>query len=246
MGAILPFIELQTIFDQAGFGEVAYNNSLMVSTLSETLVPTFKCPSSPMEEFSGSRTVPTMISDYVAISGNSGGLGGVEGPTSSVAPFSDVNGIIAQNGVFFQNSEIDFASITDGSTNTMLVSEVSDFVFVGANEPRDYRPGGIGEGTTQNGPGFHAGWQTNTTPNNLYNCTTLRYIINPGPGFAFSTASDDGVQFRGYNTPLRSAHSGGVQILLGDASVRFVNETISLTTLAQLANRNDGLVLGEF
>ena len=246
MGAILPFIELQTIFDQAGFGDVAYNNSLMVSTLSETLVPAFKCPSSPLEEFSGSRTVPAMIADYVAISGNSGGLGGVEGPTNSVAPFSDVNGIIAQNGVFFQNSEIDFASITDGSSNTMLVSEVSDFIFISPTEPRDFRPGGIGNASNENGPGFHAGWQTNTTPNNLYNCTTLRYIINPGSRFTFSTGPDDGVHFRGYNTPLRSSHSGGVQILLGDASVRFVSDNIVLTTLAQLANRSDGLVLDEF
>jgi len=246
MGAILPFIELQTIFDQAGFGDVPFDDSLMVSTLSETLVPAFKCPSSPLEEFSGNRTIPAMIADYVAISGNSGGLGGVDGPTSSVAPFSDVNGILAQNGVFFQNSEIDFASITDGSTNTMLVSEVSDFIFISPTEPRDFRPGGIGNASNENGPGFHAGWQTTNTPNSLYNCTTLRYIINPGSSLTFSTDASDGVHFRGYNSPLRSSHPGGVQMLLGDASVRFVSDSIALTTLAQLANRSDGLVLNEF
>jgi len=89
MGALLPFIELQTIWDQAEFGEVAYNNSSVVATLSNTLVPTFKCPSSPMEEFSRNVTIPAMIADYVAISGHAGGLGGLDGPTGAAAPFSD-------------------------------------------------------------------------------------------------------------------------------------------------------------
>ena len=242
MGALLPFIELETIWDQAGFGEVSYTNTSMVATLSNELVPAFKCPSSPLEEFSGNVTIPAMIADYVAISGHAGGLGGLDGPTGAVAPFSDQNGIKAENGVFFQNSEVEIGSISDGTTNTMLVSEVGDFIFVGANEPRDYRPGGIGEASNENGPGFHAGWQTNTNPDNLYNCTTLRYIVNPGPGFSFSTGPDDGVHFRGYNAPLRSSHTGGVQVLLGDASVQFVADSISLTTLAQLANKSDGQV----
>lgn len=246
MGAILPFIELQTIWDQAGFGEVPYTNSAMVSTLSNVLVPTFKCPSSPLEEFSKNQTIPAMIADYVAISGHIGELGGVEGPSSSEAPFSNTNGIIAQNGVFYQNSETTFGSISDGTTNTILIGEVSDFIYVGANEPRDYRPGGIGEASNENGPGFHAGWQTNTSPDNLYNCTTLRYIVNPGPGFSFSTGPNDGVHFRGYNTPLRSSHPGGVQLLLGDSSVQFASDDLSLTALAQLANRNDGQVNNEF
>ena len=246
MGAILPYIELQTIWNQARFGEVAYNDSAMISTLANTSVPTFKCPSSPLEEFSANRVIPAMISDYVAISGHVGQLGGVDGPCSSESPFSDVRGIIAQNGVFYNNSETTFGTISDGTTNTMLVSEVSDFIYVGPNEPRGYRPGGRGEASNENGPGFHSGWQTNTTPANLYNCTTLRYIVNPGPAFTFSTGSEDGVHFRGYNTPIRSSHPGGLQMLLGDASVQFVNEDISLTTLAQLANVSDGQISGEF
>ena len=246
MGAIFPFIELGTIWDQAGFDRVPYNDDLMISTLANELVPAFKCPSSPLETFSRNVVIPGMISDYIAISGHVGQLGGVDGPTSSQSPFSNSRGIIAQNGVFYNNSETTMANIKDGTTNTMLVSEVSDFIYIGPNEPRGYRPGGRGEASNENGPGFHGGWQTNTSPDNLYNCTTLRYIVNPGPTFTFSTGSQDGVHFRGYNTPLRSTHPGGVQMLLGDASIQFLSESISLTTLAQLANVRDGQGSVEF
>ena len=246
MGAILPYIEQKAIWDQAGFNRLPYNDDLMISTLGNTLVPTFKCPSSPLAEFTRNVVIPGMISDYIAISGHVGQFGGLSGPTNSEAPFSNSRGIIARNGVFFNNSETTLADVKDGTSNTMFVSEVSDFIYIGPNEPRGYRPGGIGEASDENGPGFHAGWQTNTGPDNLYNCTTLRYIVNPGPTFTFSTGSEDGVHFRGYNTPLRSTHPGGVQMLLGDASIQFLSESISLTTLAQLANVRDGQGSVEF
>lgn len=248
MGFILPFMDQQNIWDEAGFGELPYNQ--MAPTLGNRLVPAFKCPSSPLEEFSANVTIPAMISDYVGISGNAGELSPVvDGPTTSTVmtdgQFNDTRGIIAENGVFFNNSQTGHSEITDGSSNTMLVSEVSDFIYIaGANgpEPRGYRPGGRGEASNENGPGFHAGWQFNTSPDNLYNCTTVRYLINPGPSLTWSTDSADGVHFRGYNTPIRSAHPGGVQIGLGDGSVQFLNESASLTALAQLANKSDGLV----
>ena len=204
MGAILPYIEQKAIWDQAGFNRLPYNDDLMISTLGNTLVPTFKCPSSPLAEFTRNVVIPGMISDYIAISGHVGQFGGLSGPTNSEAPFSNSRGIIARNGVFFNNSETTLADVKDGTSNTMFVSEVSDFIYIGPNEPRGYRPGGIGEASDENGPGFHAGWQTNTGPDNLYNCATLRYIVNPGPTFTISTGSEDGVHFRGcllYTSP---------------------------------------------
>lgn len=244
MAYSLPYLEQQTLWDAADFDNNVYTG--MMNVLSNQLIPSFKCPSSPMPEFTLNVGTFAMISDYVAISGNVGGFGEIEGPTESTAPFNSTFGIIAQNGVFYNNSETGFGDIYDGSSNTMMISEVGDFVFVGQAESRDYRPGGRGETETQNGPGFHAGWQTNTNPDQLYNCTTLRYLINPGESLTFSTGFDDGVQFRGYNAPLRSAHPGGVQIVLGDASVQFVSDSVSTTTLAQLANRDDGLPLGDY
>jgi prepilin-type processing-associated H-X9-DG protein len=46
---------------------------------------------------------------------------------------------------------------------------------------------------------------------------------------------------RGFGArPPRSRHPGGVNVALGDASVRFVSETIDLTTWQYMGSRNDG------
>jgi prepilin-type processing-associated H-X9-DG protein len=41
-----------------------------------------------------------------------------------------------------------------------------------------------------------------------------------------------------------SFHSGGVNVVLGDGSLRFVNQGISVTTLAALVTRAGGDVIG--
>ena len=46
--------------------------------------------------------------------------------------------------------------------------------------------------------------------------------------------------------PPRSFHPGGVNAALGDASVRFISETIDLVTFQRLGNRADGQVIGNF
>jgi prepilin-type processing-associated H-X9-DG protein len=44
----------------------------------------------------------------------------------------------------------------------------------------------------------------------------------------------------------RSLHPGGVNVLLGDGSVRFVTNGINTNTWQALANRAGGEILGEF
>jgi prepilin-type processing-associated H-X9-DG protein len=41
-------------------------------------------------------------------------------------------------------------------------------------------------------------------------------------------------------------HTGGMQALLGDGSVRFISENIDATTRQRLAYIADGNVIGEF
>lgn len=45
---------------------------------------------------------------------------------------------------------------------------------------------------------------------------------------------------------LKSGHVGGVHTLLCDGSVRFISDSIDLTTYKNLADRADGNALGEF
>jgi prepilin-type processing-associated H-X9-DG protein len=47
----------------------------------------------------------------------------------------------------------------------------------------------------------------------------------------------------GANVPLVSPHSGGVNALFGDGSVRFLSDGLDILTLARLATRDDGGVV---
>jgi hypothetical protein len=44
---------------------------------------------------------------------------------------------------------------------------------------------------------------------------------------------------------INSFHRGGIHVLMTDAAVRFMSETISLTTLQRLSVKDDGQPIGE-
>jgi prepilin-type processing-associated H-X9-DG protein len=87
--------------------------------------------------------------------------------------------------------------------------------------------------------------------NRQFNCTTIRYPLNKkyqSDGWSANggngTQSGDcqvGVCYDlGNNIPLNSTHSGGVNALLGDGSVRFLADNTSLPILALSTVRDDG------
>jgi len=55
-----------------------------------------------------------------------------------------------------------------------------------------------------------------------------------------------GVNNCGPNDEPFSPHIGGAHALMGDGSVRFISENIAVYTVAQLANRQDGIPVGDF
>ena len=57
---------------------------------------------------------------------------------------------------------------------------------------------------------------------------------------------DCGINSDRVNNASRSMHVGGVQSLLADGSVRFINENIDINTWQNLGNKADGNVVGEF
>jgi prepilin-type N-terminal cleavage/methylation domain-containing protein/prepilin-type processing-associated H-X9-DG protein len=94
--------------------------------------------------------------------------------------------------------------------------------------------------------------------------TTLRYKINqkhPQGGSTYwpcqtsvggigvgvcggsQGAPGAGWNSEGANVPLVSNHPGGVNALFGDGSVHFLSDSTDLLTLAQLATRDDGMVI---
>jgi prepilin-type processing-associated H-X9-DG protein len=128
---------------------------------------------------------------------------------------------------------------TDGTSNTILVGEMSNFVYnpiTGAKADR--RPG--------RNWGWHmgglTGWQS-WGPH--ANAVTLRYPPNFKCDWTVTQGVDDWtawVDASPANPPLTSFHPGGVNTLRVDGSVSFMSDTIDVESMTLQAVRDDNLV----
>jgi prepilin-type N-terminal cleavage/methylation domain-containing protein/prepilin-type processing-associated H-X9-DG protein len=124
---------------------------------------------------------------------------------------------------------------TDGTSNTLLVGEMSNFVYDTAGNKSDRRPG-RNWGWQMGGL---TGWE-NWAPHT--NNVTLRYPPNARvlgqPGVTDWSAWADASPA---NPPLTSFHPGGVNVLMADGSVQFMSETIDMEVMTLKAVRDDGI-----
>lgn len=146
--------------------------------------------------------------------------GGRQG-TSYQGNHHDLSGPIDvdQNGVMFLNSAVSYESISDGSSSTILVGES----IQGPATSLGWMSGS--RATLRNaGELLNADKKTRNTPQETDNRLADPLYV---PGFS-------------------SWHMGGVHFVLGDGSVRFISENISLTMLQRLANRHDGELVSDY
>jgi prepilin-type N-terminal cleavage/methylation domain-containing protein/prepilin-type processing-associated H-X9-DG protein len=148
-------------------------------------------------------------------------------------------------GILDKTQKVRFGDITDGLSNTIHITE-------SAGKPSLYRAGRL----VSSPPGFTNGVQGGGW------CRPASEIPS------FSGSSPDGTTFPGpcavnctngqlvstypdpyYGTDGTGAvygfHSGGVNALLGDGSVRFVRASIEVRTFAALVTRNGGEVVNQ-
>jgi len=117
------------------------------------------------------------------------------------------------------------ASITDGTSNTILAGEVMPSAAADSNFW--YFNGGYA-GTT-----VPLGWNANTYPAAAANCLNQWQNSTAPNGCRYSAAGKGFV----------SLHPGGSNILFGDGSVRFLKNSINLITYCALGSRAGGEVV---
>ena len=130
-------------------------------------------------------------------------------------------------------------SITDGTSNTILVGEQSDHLRDANNQPLPGPPGAI---TSQGPHGWTMGAESQAVGGSdggrQFNIVTTRWEINRRN---LGTASTNGTnENAGSNIPFSSAHTGGAQMLMADGSVRFMTASTPLLTLQQMSTRAGG------
>jgi prepilin-type N-terminal cleavage/methylation domain-containing protein len=249
---ILPQVEQGPLFDrlaaigmgtQTGYwmGSANVKTQLIKPILNGYVVGAYRCPSTLMPKFQDVAEVRMMVPSYPMIAG------------SNLHDSTDHNGPngshCSAGGLFPGNIARRFAEASDGTSNTLMVGEQSHWI---ANQKNNFRTGfstsgpwmGVKNSRLPSGNGT---WSTTGTHDASPSATDMRSFsmttIRDAPNPKGTATYMNNVMC---NTPLSSAHPGGVQSVLADGAVRFLTDNIDLATLKHLADRDDGASLGDF
>jgi hypothetical protein len=244
---ILPNIEQGALHSKWQFtGNSGFNNTSNRTLISNVTIPVYRCPSSSAPKTNGWSGYVTMNTSYTGIAGAVGG-------TSVNMNGTCCNGsgnILSNSGILFGGSRVALTEITDGTSNTWMVAEQSDHLRDANGAPliAGYTAGwgnsgglyGWSMGAQYSGTGW-----SNGQDGRQFNCTTVRYQINQrgvvaaGTDGASAAAAAAGVNNdAGNNFPLNSTHTGGVNILSGDGTVRFYANNLSMAIIQAYCTRS--------
>jgi prepilin-type N-terminal cleavage/methylation domain-containing protein/prepilin-type processing-associated H-X9-DG protein len=185
-----------------------------------TVVPMFECPSD------GANPKDTTVA------GNEQGFHGnyvLCAGSTAFNPSTSLDGSNL-NGLFYPFSKTKIAHIADGTSNTLMGSEL---ILVKDTTLHDIRGR------------YYNHWQGNTLFSTLFPPNTAApdkssYCVALLPWAPCTLTATAVVQ------SARSYHSGGVNALLADASVRFLSNTVDPTTYLNLGTRAGGEVVGNY
>lgn len=221
---LLPYIEQANLYQTGdfnqGFGQGTPTHPN--NRISSTFLKVTKCPSdvNPVIICSWGTAVVWARGNYVANNGI--------GPMTETTTI-DVNS--RPQGVFMLQSKSRFADITDGTSNTVFVSEL-------LNSPgNDWR----GVMHYPEGSLYHHNQTPNSPVPDEFRQGMCLSILR-APCVPTSTSWNP----KRITLAARSLHPGGVMVLLGDSGVRFVSNNVTLATWRALSSPQGGETLGEF
>lgn len=245
---MLPFCEQQPAFDKWVWGVhdghmwAGVGNQTRSRMGNKFLLPYATCPSSPLPATKTRSGAEYTAPNYVGIAGavaESDFVPRTARPwnyQNSPRRFTN-NNAVSEHGLFTANLSKRFADMLDGTSNTMIFGEVSNYTF---NSNRTQK--------ADRRPGEAYGWMMGTASSARYivyssNVNCLRYPPNANQLNAYGVRS---AWHQRLNTPLTSAHPGSVVVGLGDGSVRSISDTIDSKTYIYLGAINDGQPLSNF
>jgi len=172
---------------------------------------------------------------------------GVQTGFSVATPYR--NKAARANGLLKQGSTR-ISEATDGTSNTIAIGEDAgrDERFMSPYNEIDSSAGGDARGAGPAGVGANRRYWRWADPDNAYGVSGQPNnktrpmnelgVYNPPPGPLNTKGNNAGA-----NDELFSFHSGGVNVLLGDGSVRFIKDSINVRTLRGLVTLSGGEVL---
>lgn len=239
---LLPYIDQAPLFNRIdwnlGQGTSGTDGNSGVNGVSpdgarRQIIPAFRCPSDPgngqvpWTDPLGNRVTGATPDGSYATTNYAGCVGRTTRLTTN------------PTGIFGQNTKIGIRDMLDGTSSTIVVSEVViGFHRIGTNDTGNNTvcdPGAKDtSGTRQGGSSWFYAYFPQTSFFNTF--------VGPNNKVSF----DCGVNSDRVNSAARSLHTGGVHALLGDGTVRFISENINLATWGNLGDRSDGNTIGDF
>jgi prepilin-type N-terminal cleavage/methylation domain-containing protein len=219
--AVLPHMEQSNLYN--GFeAQVRANGWALTAPNKSTLIPNLVCPSD-----SGSPKTQTRDGNNIPLNGNAFE---VQGLHTNVVACAGNAGYVPPgnitNGMFAVKSKTRITDAKDGASNTLLLSEILVVPdTTGANDLR---------GRYSNS-WYGNNWFSTLNPPNSTIADRVGYQGVSTPR-APSTLVATNVMV---NLSARSQHTGGVNVALGDGSIRFVRDAVNLT-IWQAAGTRDG------
>lgn len=254
MTYLLPYVERKDLWDQY---DLTINWSAAGNLpVTSKRIPSLECPSSPSSSFAldhnpdgwtpgGAWTPIVANTDYAVSLGVHPGLTAL---AAALTPPVLVYGSPAitssqtkpTNGFFPKNANITLANITDGTTNTIAIVE-------SAGRPLCYRRGGAVNSDPALSHVNAGGWCRPASDvlfsgSNLVGDTIPGVYFNRTNGYDVANESYSSTGYPTWGTEGTSQpysfHNGGVNVVMGDGSVRFIDEQIAIGVVCALFTRD--------
>jgi type II secretory pathway pseudopilin PulG len=261
---VLPFLDQQPLYNMInfsvpmGFGTAtggamtnldaggSWPSVQNFAAISSSLIPSFICPSTPR----GSNVNAPYLNDWWASSVSGAPMYNCGGAMDycAFASWSVMKNFGPNSGNTMMDADshgintfgTKIGSVIDGLSNTEMIGESANHAIEWAmGKPR--------------GPNNESG-QSGAAGGDSWNDWQLGIVgLRPIAPGSFSTNNGGPGRSNGQcaincdnKWNFYSMHPGGAHIVLGDGSVRFLSQTMSIVTLSNLVCINDGLALGDF
>jgi len=246
--SVLPYLEQGNISNQYNYAEAASDaiagsnqpSSPIVGNTAtnvnggivSTPLPVFLCPSDPNEIM---QVANEAQSEYYGIAYNSNRATTRRGAKTNYDFQSNCSNLCnhwklfpnkAGLSLFGENSDNGLQSISDGSSNTIMVAETTRMVINGFGNTWGYR------GWVMNGLDVVTTNQTGGPQAGINRFVDRFGRTRPGQLGSWGWVG--------------SLHPGGCNLTFADGSVHFVSQSTAITVLFSLARISDGNVVGEF
>jgi len=234
----LSYLEQGNLYSLYSADTTQYVHNITNTAITDAIVPTLACPADPNAPGKAALNLgtnpvngpspPAFQGSYIA---NAAGITWTAGVPKQVTTGDTT---ADTGGVFYLESSTKITDITDGTSNTLLMSE-SIIRGVNLNLNTWGEPGSYWGGARWGSFAFSTFDPPNTTvPDTIYSCRSTTW-----PNAPCTSNSGSGI-LANY---ARSYHTGGVNAAMADGSVRFFSNNIDATTWRLLGTRNDGMVL---